>query len=145
VGGQEQILHCAGGAAEFIESGNLASSFKMGGNSNYSSGLIRVFAKFGPLFRADFSGWSDLVIKGLEGVGQTSARFARKDMKTPRLGKTVGGCPMSVLKDLKQKVASDFTATIHQSRLDGTPCAVGKLRAHEKIRDGTAYCPVPEH
>jgi hypothetical protein len=132
VGGQEHILHCAGGAAEFVDPGNLASRFKMGGNSNNSSGLIQVFPKFGTLFRADFGGWSDLVIKGLEGVGEASAGFARKDMKAPRLGETVGGCPMSVLKDLKQKIASDFAAAIHQSRLDTTPCAIGKLRTHEK-------------
>jgi hypothetical protein len=34
-----------------------------------------------------------------------------------------------IRQDLKQKIVSNFTATIHQRRLDGTAGTVGKIRA----------------
>ncbi len=132
VGGEQQILHCTGGAAEFVQPGNIAFSLHMGGDRNNNLGLTHVFTELGTLFRAYFGHRSKLVVNTLECVGQTNARFAREDMKSPRLGESVGGRPMSILKDLKEQISSNCTATIHQSWFDGAPGAVGKISAHEK-------------
>ena len=69
VGGKKKVLHRAGGTAEFVEPGNLATGFGMGSNGHDSWGLQAVVTQFGALFRAHFVHWGDLVISGLECVG----------------------------------------------------------------------------
>ena len=130
MGGKEEILHRAGGTAKFVESGNLAPRFQMGGNGNNGLGLMTVFAKLGALFRARFSHWGNLIIKALECVGQAGTRFAGENMKTPRLSETMGGRPMSVFEDFDEQLVRNFAAAIHQSRLNSAPRAIGKIGRH---------------
>jgi hypothetical protein len=65
VGREQQILHRTGGCAEFVQFGNLAAKFPMGGNGHNGLGLMEAFAKLRTLLRADFDHGGDLVIKGL--------------------------------------------------------------------------------
>ena len=69
VGGKEEVLHRAGGTAEFVEPGNLATGFGTGSNGDYGLGLQTVVVQFGALFRAHFGHRGDLVIQGLERAG----------------------------------------------------------------------------
>jgi hypothetical protein len=102
----------------------------MGGNSDNDLGLMAAFTKLGPLLRLHFGHGGDPVINALECVGETGARCAHENMKTPRLSETVGGRPMSVFEDFEEKFASNFAAVIHQGRFDGTPRTVGKIGGH---------------
>jgi hypothetical protein len=65
VGREQQILHRTGGPADFVESGNFAAKFHMGGNGDNGLGLVEAFAKLRTLLRADVDRGGDLVIKGL--------------------------------------------------------------------------------
>jgi hypothetical protein len=130
VGGKEKVLHSAGGTTELVEPGNLATRFGMGSDGDYGWCLQTVVAQFGALFRANFGHGGNLVIKGLECVGQTGARLAGENMKTPGLSETVGRRPMSVFEDFDKKFVSNFAAGIHESRLDGASRSIGKISRH---------------
>ena len=69
MGGKKEVLHRAGGTAEFVESGNLATRFAMSSNGDDGLGLQAVLVQLGALFGADFGHGGDLVIKGLERAG----------------------------------------------------------------------------
>ena len=69
MGREQQILHGASGRTNFVQVGNFAARFPMGGNGDYSLGLLEVLTKLGTLFRPHFSHRGDLIIETLEGVG----------------------------------------------------------------------------
>ena len=128
--GEKEILHRAGRSAQFIKAGNFAAGLEMGGNGDHDLCLFKIFAELGALFRSHFSQRGDLIIEDLECLGQAGARPARENMKTPRLGQTVGRRPVSVFEDFHEKLVSYFAAAVHSNGFDGTPGAVGKIIGH---------------
>ena len=130
MGRKEDVLHRAGGRADFVEGGYLAIEFDPGGNGDDNRRPLATGAKLVALFRASFIGPGNLVVNGHQCLPENRAGVSTKYMETPWLGPPVGRRPVCILQYLKEKAAIYLTAAIHHVRLDGAACPIREIDRH---------------
>ena len=125
VGGEEEVLHGAGGGCDFLDPGDFPCGVDARGNGDGHRGGEGIGAEFFALVGADLGGRGVAVVEVLQCAGEAGARWAGEYAEAPRLGEPVGGSPMGVLEEVEEELARDCTGGVHLVRFDGAAGAVG--------------------